>query len=98
MQKSHIVSFDVVYDLTQRWSLGAKYAYRLGQVSLDRVNPQFFDSRAQLTIVRADWQFIRRWDATLDVRRLDLGNHESGYNSSMPPGPVHFIMIRKRCA
>ncbi len=72
VQKSHIASIDVVYDLTQSWSLGAKYAYRLGQVSLDRVNPQFFDSRAQLTIVRVDWQFIRRWDATLEARRLDL--------------------------
>ncbi len=72
VQKSHVFSFDVVYDLTQRWTLGAKYAYRLGQVSLDRVDPQFFDSRAHLYIVRADWQFIRRWDATLEARRLDL--------------------------
>ena len=66
------MSFDVVYDLTARWTLGAKYAYRLGQVSLDRVDPQFFDSRAQLYIVRADWQFIRRWDASIEARRLDL--------------------------
>ena len=72
MQKSHVLSFDVVYDLTQRWTLGAKYAYRLGQLSLDRVDPQFFDSRAQLFIVRADWQFIRRWDATLEARKLDV--------------------------
>jgi hypothetical protein len=72
VQKSHILSFDVVYDLTARWTLGAKYAYRLGQVSLDRVDPQFFDSRAQLYIVRADWQFIRRWDASIEARRLDL--------------------------
>lgn len=72
VQKSHVMSFDLVYDLTPRWTLGAKYAYRLGQLSMDRVDPLFFDSRAHLYIVRADWQFIRRWDATLEARVLDL--------------------------
>jgi hypothetical protein len=72
IQKSHIVSVDVVYDLTQRWSIGGKYAYRLGQVSMDRVNPEFFDSRASLYIVRTDWHFVHQWDALIEGRLLDL--------------------------
>ncbi|MBW2387540.1 MAG: DUF11 domain-containing protein, partial [Deltaproteobacteria bacterium] len=36
IQKSHIASLDAMYDVTRNWSLGGKYAYRLGQVSLDR--------------------------------------------------------------
>ncbi|HKX45989.1 MAG TPA: flagellar motor protein MotB, partial [Planctomycetota bacterium] len=44
LQKSHIASLDVTYDLTEKWTLGGKYAYRRGEVSLDRVNPQFFDN------------------------------------------------------
>jgi hypothetical protein len=72
VQKSSVFSFDVAYDLTPRWTLGGKYALRLGQVSLDRVDPEFFDSTAHLYIVRADWQFIRRWDATLEARMLDV--------------------------
>ncbi len=72
VQKSSVFSFDVAYDLTQRWTLGGKYALRLGQLSLDRVNPEFFDSTAHLYIVRADWQFIRRWDATMEARMLEV--------------------------
>jgi lipopolysaccharide assembly outer membrane protein LptD (OstA) len=29
IQKSHITSLDLSYDLTAKWSLGSKYAYRL---------------------------------------------------------------------
>lgn len=72
IQKSHIVSVDSLYDLTQRWTIGGKYAYRLGQVSQDRVNPEFFNSRASLYIVRADWHVVRHWDAVVEGRLLDL--------------------------
>ncbi len=72
VQRSHIFSFDFIYDLTSTWTLGGKYAYRLGQVSLERVNPEFFDSRASLYIVRLDWEFARRWDAMTEFRLLDL--------------------------
>ncbi len=72
LQKSHILSLDTIYDLTTRWSLGGKYAYRLGQVSQDRVNPEFFDSRASLYILRADWHFTYKWDVLMEARLLDL--------------------------
>jgi hypothetical protein len=72
IQKSHILSFDTIYDLTKRWTLGGKYAYRLGQVAQDRLNPEFFDSRASLYILRADWHFTHRWDAMIEGRLLDL--------------------------
>ena len=72
LQKSHILSLDTIYDLTERWSLGGKYAYRLGQVSQDRVNPVFFDSRAILYILRADWHFVHKWDALMEARLLNL--------------------------
>jgi len=72
IQKSHIFSVDTTYDLTRRWTLGAKYAHRLGQVSLDRTNPEFFDSEAKLYILRADWHFINRWDLLMEARMLDL--------------------------
>ena len=72
IQKSHILSFDTIYDLTQRWSIGGKYAYRLGQLAQDRLNPEFFDSRASLYILRADWHFTHRWDALIEGRLLDL--------------------------
>jgi hypothetical protein len=72
VQKSHIVSLDAIYDLTSRWSVGGKYAHRVGQVSQDRVNPVFFDSTANLFIVRADWHVLRHWDLAIEGRALSV--------------------------
>jgi flagellar motor protein MotB len=72
IQRSHIGALDLIYELTPRWTVGGKYAYRYGEVSQDRVNREFFASRAHLYIVRADWHFIHRWDALIEGRLLDL--------------------------
>jgi hypothetical protein len=72
LQKSHIAALDLTYDLTANWSLGGKYAYRLGQESLDRVHPNFFDNAAQLTVLRVDWRFLKQWDSLAEVRTLYL--------------------------
>ena len=74
IQKSHIASLDVSYDLTPTLSIGAKYAYRLGQVSLDRNNPQFFDNSAHLYILRGDWRFMKNWEGLVEGRMLHLPN------------------------
>ncbi|MBN1276905.1 MAG: flagellar motor protein MotB, partial [Deltaproteobacteria bacterium] len=71
VQRSHIGSIDVMYDLTPRWTVGGKYAYRLGELAYDK-DSEFFKSRAHLGILRADWHFVNRWDALIELRRLDL--------------------------
>jgi hypothetical protein len=75
------VSFDATYDLKPLWRVGAKYAYRVSQVSLDRDNPQFFDNGAALYVLRADWKFKPDWEALLETRLLDMsdiGDRRSG--------------------
>ena len=72
IQRSHIGAVDVMYDLTHRWTVGGKYAYRHGEVSQDREDREFFSSRAHLYVLRADWHFLHRWDALAEVRLLDL--------------------------
>ena len=72
IQKSHIASIDVTYDLTQQWTLGGKYAYRQGVAALDRVNPQFFDNTAALYIVRIDWHFHQEWEGVIEGRALEM--------------------------
>ena len=72
IQKSHIGAIDLTYDLTAKWSIGGKYAYRLGQVSLDRVQPTFFDNAAQLIVLRGDWRFRTKWESLIEARMLDL--------------------------
>jgi predicted porin len=76
IQRSHIGAVDVMYDLTPRWTVGGKYAYRQGEVSQDRVDREFFESRAHLVVLRADWHVVHRWDALLEGRMLDLPDAE----------------------
>ncbi|MFA0811925.1 flagellar motor protein MotB [Microbulbifer epialgicus] len=83
IQKSHIFSVDASYDLTHRWTLGAKYAYRLGQLSLDREDPEFFDSRASLYVLRADWHFVNRWDLLIEGRLLDLPDAQDSKSGAL---------------
>jgi flagellar motor protein MotB len=81
LQKSHIAALDVNYDLTSNWSVGGKFAYRMGEESLDRVNPNFFDNPAQLEVLRVDWRFLKEWDGLAEVRTLylpDLSQRRSG--------------------
>jgi len=72
IQKSHIAAVDVTYDLTPKISIGGKYAYRLGQISLDREDPTFFDNNANLYVLRADYQFSDKWELMGEVRLLDM--------------------------
>ena len=72
LQRSHIASFDLSYDITPRWTLGGKYAYRMGQVSLSRLNPDYFDNAAHLAVLRVDWRFLKAWESMAELRMLDL--------------------------
>ena len=72
LQKSHIAALDLTYDLTANLSVGSKYAYRIGQESLDRVNPNFFANPAQLAVLRVDYGFFKEWDSLAEVRTLYL--------------------------
>ena len=76
IQKSHIAAVDVTYDLTRSWSIGGKYAYRLGQVSLSREDEEFFDNNAHLYVGRADWRFGKNWEGLLEGRVLDMPDIE----------------------
>jgi hypothetical protein len=70
IQKSHIGSFDLTFDLNDRWSIGGKYAHRIGLMSLDRENPVFFENTANLYVVRADFRFKKDWEGMIEGRVL----------------------------
>ncbi len=72
VQKSHILSADVTYDVSELFSIGGKYAYRLGKVSLERENPEYFDNTASLYVVRGDYRFRKDWEFILEGRVLDM--------------------------
>ena len=81
IQKSHILVADVMFDISSKWALGGKLAHRMGELSRERVNPQFFRSDASLYVLRADYHFRHRWDGLLEARMLELpdaGDRRSG--------------------
>lgn len=71
-QRSHIFSVDGMYDVRPWVSLGGKYAYRLGQLRENRTGGDWFDSKTQLLIGRADFHWIHAWDLLAEARYLDV--------------------------
>jgi hypothetical protein len=69
-QRSMIGVIDVNYDLTKSFTIGGKYGYRKGQVSLDRTSDQFVSSNTHLGVIRLDWRPVKQWDAVVEGRYL----------------------------
>jgi hypothetical protein len=72
IQKSHIAALDLTYDLTSKCTVGGKYAYRMGEASLDREQLNFFDNAAQLAVLRLDRRFGKGWESMAEARMLQL--------------------------
>lgn len=69
-QVSTVFSADFNYDLTERLTLGGKYGYRQGKVSLARDSDQFVSSNAHLAVVRLDYNVVKEWDVLAEGRAL----------------------------
>ncbi len=69
-QVSRVASIDINYDIGKRLTLGAKYGYRAGKVSLSRESDRYVSSNAHLTVVRADYHINKRWDVLAEARAL----------------------------
>lgn len=69
-QKSQVFAIDTIYDLKPWLSLGGKYAFRVGELALSKTSPDWFSSRADLWVLRADWHWVKEWDALVELRNL----------------------------
>ncbi|MFK7816573.1 MAG: hypothetical protein AB8B92_09570, partial [Gammaproteobacteria bacterium] len=70
-ERSHIFSLEGLYDLNQKWELGAKYAHREGDVRFSRGSGEWFESGAHLAVIRTRYHFIKKWDALMEYRWLE---------------------------
>jgi outer membrane protein OmpA-like peptidoglycan-associated protein len=75
-QRSHVLSFDAIYDLRPWVSVGVKYGSRIGELRDNRVGGEWFTSRADLIVGRADFHWVRAWDALIELRELKV--HAAG--------------------
>ena len=71
-QKSLVGSWEGVYRLTPKFDLGGKLARRTGEVRLDRSAGDWIDSTANFAALRVSYELIRKWDAMLEYRWLDV--------------------------
>ena len=51
-------------------SVGAKYGLRYGELRQNRASGDWCSSQADLLILRADWHFVKEWDAHVELRNL----------------------------
>ncbi|MEO1238532.1 MAG: hypothetical protein AAFW64_02520 [Pseudomonadota bacterium] len=69
LQRSHVVSVNGSYDLSEKLTFGGKIGYRTSAVA-DRGTDVFTSNSAALLIARLDWHVIHKWDALGEVRYL----------------------------
>ncbi|MCK6437676.1 OmpA family protein [Rivihabitans pingtungensis] len=69
-QRSQVFSVDTVWDVWPRLSLGAKYGLRIGELRANKTSGEWFSSRADLLVLRADWHVVKEWDALAEWRTL----------------------------
>ena len=76
-ERAHIFSLEGLYDVNQRWELGAKYAHREGDVRLARGSGEWFESGAHLAVIRTRYHFIKKWDALIEYRWLEAETEDN---------------------
>lgn len=69
-QVSQVISTDISYDPAGWLTLGGKFAWRQGRVSIARASDKFVDSAASLIALRGDVRIARHWDVLVEGRQL----------------------------
>ena len=69
-QRVHVLSAEALYSLNRYWEVGAKIAWKEGQMRTFRDRGEWHDSSMLLTVVRARRHVIREWDALAEYRIL----------------------------
>lgn len=72
-QRDHILSADSIWDFTQKWSLGLKYAVDFSSLRNNRVQQgPWFDVQKHLGIFRLEYHVLKEWDLMGEARALSL--------------------------
>jgi len=69
-EKSAIFSVEAIYDLSKRFNVGAKYAYKTGSMRLRDGDGSWASSDTRLEILRLNYHLTKEWDALLEYRLL----------------------------
>ncbi|MEM7709267.1 MAG: hypothetical protein AAF264_00620, partial [Pseudomonadota bacterium] len=75
-QRSHVLSVDAIYELTDRVEVGGKVGFRRAEVRVDG-GGDWVRSDSLLSVARIDWRATPHWDLHAEVRHLDTQDAES---------------------
>ncbi|MFK7913597.1 MAG: hypothetical protein AB8B93_06755, partial [Pseudomonadales bacterium] len=67
-QRAHLFSAEALYDLTNRWELGAKVGFKRGEERFMRDGGEWLDFGVRMAAIRARYHMLRRWDAVVEYR------------------------------
>jgi len=88
-ERSHIFSLEGIYDVNQRWEVGAKYAHREGDVRLTRGSGEWFENGAHLAVIRTRYHFLHKWDALMEYRWLESETEDDERHGFLIAGYRH---------
>jgi len=69
-EKSHIVSAEMSYRLSSKWSIGSKVGMKRYSLRSDRDSGEWYESNLYLTALRLNYHLIKSWDALLELHML----------------------------
>ena len=77
-QKTHILSLDASYDLSNYWTLGGKFGGRWAEQD---DGSGFYSNNAWLGVANLRYHVVHNWDALIEIRHLDAeaSGSDSGF-------------------
>ena len=82
-QRSHVFAVEGIYDLTQKWELGAKLAYKTGDTRVTRGAGPWFETGAHLAVARARYHLLKKWDALFEYRWLETEEQDDDKDGAL---------------
>jgi hypothetical protein len=76
-QQSHVLSLEALYDLSRKWEIGGKLAWRESSIRTDRVTGTWVSNDAMLAAIRARYHIVKNWDAMAEYHWLNSEDSES---------------------
>lgn len=69
-EQAHIISFEGLYDLTEKWQIGEKLAYKNVKTNSDDHSDTWEESKTYLWVNRLNYHLINQWDINGEYRVL----------------------------
>jgi hypothetical protein len=82
-QRSHVFALEGIYDLTKKWEVGAKAAYKTGDTRITRGTGPWYETGAHLAVARARYHMLKKWDALFEYRWLETQERDDNKDGAL---------------